>query len=113
MLLPEPAPGEPDSHDVPIFGWHGSSGLVLPPGDVQERNSLPPHAPPYLTKPFLGRAVELQRLVLMLGRRRQKEVRLVTLHGPEGVGKMSLAIAAAIHLYERRWFPDGCVCEGS
>ena len=46
--------------------------------------------------------------VLKLGYRRQK-VRLVTLCGPAGVGKSSLAIAAASHLFERRWFPEGCV----
>eukprot|EP00966_Prymnesium_polylepis_P275547 6366560-Prymnesium_polylepis.2 len=71
--------------------------------------SLPEHEPPYITKPFLGRAYDLWKLVLMLGRRRQKEVRLVTLTGPKGVGKSCLAIAAAAQLYERRWFPDGCV----
>jgi DNA replication protein DnaC len=63
--------------------------------------------PPYLQKPFLGRAIELRELVLTLGRKRQKEVRLVTLTGKPGVGKTNLAIAAAGHLYERRWFPDG------
>ena len=47
--------------------------------------------------------------VLKLGQRRQKEVRLITLAGPAGVGKSSLAIAAASHLFERRWFPEGCV----
>ena len=36
-------------------------------------------------------------------------MRLVTLSGPAGVGKSCLAIAAASHLFERRWYPDGCV----
>ncbi|KAL1515200.1 hypothetical protein AB1Y20_004261 [Prymnesium parvum] len=104
MLLPEwdEASGRPDPHSVPIF-------TNLLPGEVVERNPLPLQEPPYITKPFLGRAIELWKLVMMLGRRRQKEVRLVTLCGPAGVGKSCLAIAAASQLHERRWFPDGCV----
>ena len=51
-----------------------------------------------------------RRLTLRLGRRRNKEVRMVTLCGPAGVGKTCLARAAASHLYERRWFVEGCVC---
>ena len=62
-----------------------------------------------MQKPFLGRAIALQQLVLKLGQRRNKEVRLVTLSGPAGVGKSCLAIAAASYLFERRWFPEGCV----
>ena len=81
----------------------------LPAGTLVERNPLPYHEPPYVPKPFLGRSIELQRLVLMLGRRRNKEVRMVTLCGPAGVGKTCLARAAASHLYERRWFVEGCV----
>ena len=34
---------------------------------------------------------------------------MVTLCGPAGVGKTCLARAAASHLYERRWFVEGCV----
>ena len=33
----------------------------------------------------------------------------MTLCGPAGVGKSCLAVAAASQLFERRWFPDGCV----
>ena len=102
LLLPEWRDGEPDPHDEPLFPW-------LPPGAVVERNPLPELEPPSFPKPFLGRAIALQKLVLKLGQRRQKEVRLVTLTGPAGVGKSSLAIAAASHLFERRWFPEGCV----
>ena len=47
--------------------------------------------------------------MLKLGQRGNKEVRLVTLSGPAGVGKSCLAIAAASYLFERRWFPEGCV----
>ena len=46
---------------------------------------------------FLGRAVELQRLVLMLGRRRQKEVRLISLFGPAGVGKTTIIKSLVKH----------------
>ena len=91
-----------DPHDEPIFPW-------LPPGAVVERNPLPELEPPYVQKPFLGCAIALHQLVLKLAYRRQKEVRLVTLCGPAGVGKSSLARAAASHLFERRWFPEGCV----
>ena len=42
------------------------------------------------------------------GQRRNKEVRLVV-ERPAGVGKSCLAIAAASYLFERRWFPEGCV----
>ena len=31
------------------------------------------------------------------------QVRLMTLSGPEGVGKSSLAAALASYLFERRW----------
>ena len=90
--------GEPDPHDAPLYPW-------LPPGQVIERNPLPELEPPYVQKPFLGRAIALQNLVLKLGQRRQKEVRLVTLSGPAGVGKSCLAIAAASYLFERRCAP--------
>ncbi len=103
VLLPVVAPGQPDPHDAVLFP-------ALMPGAAVERNPLPQLEPPYLPKPFLGRAIELRELVLVLGRKRQKEVRLVTLCGPAGVGKTSLAVAAAVYLFERRWFPDGCVC---
>jgi Mrp family chromosome partitioning ATPase len=102
LLLPEAAADGPDPHAQPIFPT--SRG-----GTVVERNPLPDLEPPYVPKPFLGRAFELQRLVLKLGQKRQKEVRLVTITGPGGVGKSCLALAAASHLFERRWFADGCV----
>ena len=105
---------------------------------VIERNPLPELEPPYVQKPFIGRATYLHKLVLAISQRRQKEVRpptpllttgrtsrtpqpralhfgpdpnpdstpgpnplyplqvrLVTLSGPEGVGKSSLAAALA------------------
>ena len=71
MLLPswDADSGEPDPHDEPLYPW-------LPPGQVIERNPLPELEPPYVQKPFLGRAIALQTLVLKLAQRRQKEVRI-------------------------------------
>ena len=43
---------------------------------------------------WTGRAVELRELVLTLGRKRNKEVRLLTLTGAPGVGKTSLGDTA-------------------
>ena len=63
----------------------------LPAGNLVERNPLPYHEPPYVPKPFLGRSIELQRLVLMLGRKRNKEVRMVA-------PTLALALALALTL---------------
>jgi len=45
----------PDPHEVVLF--HN-----LPPGQPIDRNPLPVLEPPYLQKPFLGRAIELREL---------------------------------------------------
>ena len=99
-MLPEWKDGDdgPDPHDKILFP-------ALPGSPLQERNPLPQHEPPNI-QPFLGRAVELQRLVLML--RRRQRVRLISLFGPAGVGKTSLATRRR-HLYEQRWFTEGAV----
>ena len=65
----------------------------LPAGNLVERNPLPYHEPPYVPKPFLGRSIELQRLVLMLGRKRNKEVRVVA-----RALALTLALALALTL---------------
>ena len=103
ILLPEWKEGDdgPDPHDKILFP-------TLPGGPLQERSPLPQHEPPNIQQPFLGRAVELQRLVLMLGRRRQKPVGSISLAGRRA-SALPLATAAAAHLYERRWFTEGAV----
>ena len=70
VLLPtwEEGSGEEDPHARHLY-------VHLPAGHVIERNPLPELEPPYVPKPFLGRAIALQALVLKLGQRRQKEVR--------------------------------------
>ena len=69
MLLPEVEDGsDVDPHDQLLFPY-------LPAGEVVERNPLPDLAPPYVRKPFLGRAIALHELVMKLGRRRNKEAR--------------------------------------
>jgi predicted ATPase len=57
---------------------------------------------PRTRHPLVGRADELERLTALLER---DDVRLVTLSGPGGVGKTSLAIEAAARVSER--FPGG------
>ena len=57
-----------DPHNVPLFGQHAHA---LPYGQVIERNPLPELEPPYVQKPFLGRANDLSKLVQHLSRRRQ------------------------------------------
>ena len=65
----------------------------LPAGNLVERNPLPYHEPPYVPKPFLGRSIELQRLVLMLGRKRNKDVRMMAL-----ILALALALTLALAL---------------
>jgi len=64
----------------------------------------PPNNLPGLTKKLTGRAVEMQRVVTAL-----PDHCMVVLHGPAGIGKTALAIAAAGYLRQRRHFSDGVV----
>ena len=89
----------PDPHAAIIFP-------SLPAGTLVERNPLPYHEPPYVPKPFLGRSIELQRLVLMLGRS-VRAVGLAVLHAPAAhavlcgtFGSLGLACwgGASLHL---------------
>jgi predicted ATPase len=69
----------------------------FPPLRSLSQGRLPIDAPP-----LLGRKRELGELLRLLGKER---VRLVTLTGPGGIGKTSLAVAAASELVES--FDDG------
>jgi predicted ATPase/DNA-binding SARP family transcriptional activator len=63
------------------------------------------HALPASMTPFLGRELELMQLQAMLT---DPAYRLVTLHGPGGIGKTRLAIQiAALAQRADNWFPDG------
>ncbi|KAJ1617602.1 hypothetical protein T492DRAFT_1098481, partial [Pavlovales sp. CCMP2436] len=95
VLLPEGA-----SHDERPMA-------ALNPGEFFELNPLPAQEPPTVIAPFVGRALELQALVRMLRRRRQAEVRLLTLWGERGVGKSALGKAVAQFLWQRRFLQDG------
>jgi DNA-binding SARP family transcriptional activator/predicted ATPase/Tfp pilus assembly protein PilF len=71
--------------------------------------SLPPpcHLPP-LPGPFIGREEELTAVTYQLS---QADCRLLSLLGPGGMGKTSLAVASAQRLYQQRpgLFLDGIV----
>jgi predicted ATPase/class 3 adenylate cyclase len=80
---------------------------VLAPGMLGERarlRGLAPHRdnlPQELTA-FVGRSAELAQIQDLLG---EPAVRLLTLHGPGGIGKTRLALAAAAAMADR--FADG------
>jgi predicted ATPase/class 3 adenylate cyclase len=80
---------------------------VLAPGMLSERarlRGLAPHRdnlPQELTT-FVGRAAERAQIQDMLG---DPTVRILTLHGPGGIGKTRLSLAAATAMVDR--FPDG------
>ena len=62
----------------------------------------PPHLLPVPLTPLIGRELDAARAIMLLER---KEVRLLTLIGPSGVGKTRLAIDIAEDLLDR--FDDG------
>ena len=88
------------------------SGIPAPQpldaGSVFTTNDLPlwPHLPPQPTR-LIDRQDELARLGTLL---MEKEIRLLTLTGPAGVGKTRLAIAATertiAHFPDGVWFVD-------
>ena len=91
---------------------HGADHAValcrgLPEGPVTDCS---PHQdaihnlPAFFPLQFIGRQIEWQQLVAAaVG----QEKRLLTLIGPKGMGKTSLALATAHYLYERSTFPGG------
>ena len=75
---------------------------ALPPGAADPQTTLPPvqassvfPAPPVSLTRFFGRTVEVERVSDLL---RRRDVRLVTLTGPGGVGKTRLALETARRL---------------
>jgi hypothetical protein len=74
------------------------SGPVLGEGPVD----LPP-----ATGVFVGRDVELARIVAHLATRSASGVRIAVIHGPPGSGRTQLAVHAANRLLDR--YPHGCL----
>lgn len=97
LLLPRGA-----SHDARIFD--------LPQGNLVD-STVP--APPSNLAPtpgsFMGRNYPMQVAIEHLLRRSAGAARLVTLTGPEGIGKSACAIGVANYLNRRRAFEDGTV----
>ena len=88
-----------------IRSGQASEGLDLQSGlMVQAGQLLPANSPsralilPARSTPFIGREAELAALSELLAR---DEVRLVTILGLGGMGKTSLALAAAQHMYQK------------
>lgn len=63
------------------------------------------HSPPQPPDDFLGREVEVYRVVDALARRRK----LISIVGATGVGKSALVSAVARYAAERRFFADGII----
>jgi predicted ATPase/predicted negative regulator of RcsB-dependent stress response len=67
-------------------------------------SELPDHNLPVTRTPFLGRDVELAEVERLLS---QPDCRLLTLHGPGGVGKSRLALQAAYQQLQSGLFNEG------
>jgi predicted ATPase/transcriptional regulator with XRE-family HTH domain len=80
-----------------------AADTVLPPDAAPARAELPsPRALPFQPTSFVGRSAELGALARLLA---NPGCRLLTLHGPGGIGKTRLALAVAAR--EAMAFPDG------
>lgn len=71
-------------------------------GEVSTPHPQSVHHLPQLSQPLFGRDEELE---LVMGLLSQPHARLITLHGPGGIGKTHLALAVAHQVLDR--FPDG------
>lgn len=71
-------------------------------GDSKAARPHSVHQLPHLSQPLFGRDEELAVVVGLLS---QPHARLITLHGPGGIGKTHLALAAAHRVVDR--FPAG------
>ncbi|HEY7346865.1 MAG TPA: tetratricopeptide repeat protein [Ktedonobacterales bacterium] len=75
---------------------------IVDPAAALEPQIHPPHNLPLPLTPLIGRESDALRAAMLLGR---KEVRLLTLVGPSGVGKTRLGLQVAEDLLDR--FDDG------
>ncbi|HMR63920.1 MAG TPA: BTAD domain-containing putative transcriptional regulator [Anaerolineae bacterium] len=78
---------------------------------IKTGDGAPPHNLPYLSPRFVGRDVELAKVIALLS---EPACRLLTLAGPGGIGKTRLALQAAAYYGQQtgafdpdRGFPDG------
>ena len=78
--------------------------LTLLPAHPSSRSPFFPPTQAFFPLQFIGRQAEWQQLVAAaVG----QEKRILTLIGPKGMGKTSLALAASHYLYERSTFSGG------
>ena len=90
LLLPENS-----DHERTLFS-------DIPPGRWTDASAPPvPHTIPAIPENFLGRNFLIQKVIASLSKKR-----LVTLTGVRGIGKTSVAIAAARYIWKRSHF-DG------
>ena len=87
------------AHDVQLLGELCAGSLNDPSARLSAHN-----LPAFFPLQFVGRQAEWQALVSAAATRQK---RLLSLSGDDGLGKTSLALAAAYYLYERHIFPGG------
>ncbi len=108
---PKPAPPPPEAPGSSAGEAPGSGAGEAPGTGVGAVPAAQPgpvsHNLPTLRAPLIGRERELEHIVHLL--RNEAECRLLTLLGPGGIGKTSLAIEAATRLAEDPACP---FCEG-
>jgi hypothetical protein len=89
---------------LPEYGKHDSVILDdLPDGDWRDLTTpLPPNNLPALPEEFLGRNIDLQKVIASV-----LDGRLTTIRGAPRIGKTALAIAAGNYINDRHIFRDG------